>query len=121
METDDMWDYRDGEMGCKDGDGLGKYRQGRTANLRAYHCSGIMGMADNISGEDSGGRAQWRSCGTTEMDVAVEEMRDGNRRYVGQQRWLNELEERRWNGKILTGNDYQPEGVLLLQQLKRWG
>ena len=23
--TDEMWDDGDGEMGCKDGDGLGKY------------------------------------------------------------------------------------------------
>ena len=56
--TDDMWDNRDGEIGCKDGDGLGKYQQGTTANLRAYRRFGIIGMADNISGEDSGVRAQ---------------------------------------------------------------
>ena len=54
-KTDDMWDEKYGEMGCKDGDGLGNYQQGTTANLRAHRCSGIMGMADNISGEDSGG------------------------------------------------------------------
>ena len=53
--TDEMWDYGDGEMCCKDGDGLEKYRQGTTANLRVYRCSGIMGMEDKISGEDSGG------------------------------------------------------------------
>ena len=81
MDTavEDMWDNVDDKMGCKDGDGMGKYLQGMTANLRAYRCSGIMGMADNISGEASGGRAQWWRCRTTGMDTAVEEMRDGNR------------------------------------------
>ena len=34
--TDDMWDDGDGKMGCKDGDGLGKYQQVTTANLRVY-------------------------------------------------------------------------------------
>ena len=57
-ETVEMWDDGDGEMGCKDSDGLRKYRQGTTANLRAYRRSGIMGMADKISGEDSGGQAR---------------------------------------------------------------
>ena len=53
--TDEMWDNRDGEMVCKDRGGLGKYRQVTNDNLRAYHRSGIMGMADKISGEDSDG------------------------------------------------------------------
>ena len=44
-ETDDMWDNKDDEMGCKDVDRLGKYQQGTTANLREYCRSGIMGMA----------------------------------------------------------------------------
>ena len=79
-------------MGCKDGNGMGKYRQGMTANLRAYRRSGIMVMVDKISGVDSGGQALWRRCGTTGMDTTVEEMRDGNRRYLGQQRWRNGLE-----------------------------
>ena len=72
METDEMWDNGDGEMGCKDGDGLGKYLQGTTTNLRAYRHSGIMRMADTISGEDSIGQAWWRRCRTTGMDTAVE-------------------------------------------------
>ena len=33
---EEMWDDGDGEMGWENGDGLGKYRKGRTANLRAY-------------------------------------------------------------------------------------
>ena len=36
MAIDDMWDDGDGEMGCKDGDGLEKYQQVMTANLRVY-------------------------------------------------------------------------------------
>ena len=36
MATDEMWDERDGEMGWKDGNGMGKYRQVTTTNLRAY-------------------------------------------------------------------------------------
>ena len=82
-------------MGWKDGDGLSKYRQGMTINLRAYRCSGIKEMADKVSGEDSGGRAWWRRCGTAGIDTAVEEMRDGNRRDVGRRIWRNGLEERR--------------------------
>ena len=49
------------------------------------------------------------------MDTAAEEMQDGNRRDVERRRWRNGLE------KILTGNDYQPEGVLSLRQLRREG
>ena len=41
---DDMWDYGDGKIGCKDGDRLGKYRQGNTANLRAYRRSDNLGV-----------------------------------------------------------------------------
>ena len=39
----------------------------------------MIGMADKVIGEDRGGRAWWRRCGTTGMDMAAEEMRDGNR------------------------------------------
>ena len=113
--TDEMWDNGDGEMGCKDGDGLGKYQQGTTAHLRVYCRSGIMGMAEKISGEYSSGRSWCRICRTTGMDTAVEEMWEGNRIDVGQRRWLNGLEERRQIGKISTGDDYQSEGVLTLQ------
>ena len=79
-------------MGWKDSDGLGKYRHETTTNLRAYRRSEIMGMVDNISGEDSGELARWRRCGTTEMDTTAEEMRYGNRRDVGRWRWQNGLE-----------------------------
>ena len=76
---------------------------------------GIMGMADKVSGEDSGGRARWHKIRTTGMDMAAEEMRDGNRRYVGQWRWQNGLEGRRRIGKMSTGKNYQPEGVSSLR------
>ena len=55
---------------------------------------GIMVMTDKVSGKDRGRQAQWRRCGTTGMDKAVEEMRDSNRRDVGQQIWQNGLEGR---------------------------
>ena len=84
--TDEMWDYRDGKMGWKDSDGLGKYRQGTTTNLRLYSCSGIMGMAGKVSGENSGGKARWRRCGTTDMDTTMKEMRNVNRRDVGRRK-----------------------------------
>ena len=92
--TDDMWDGEDGEMGCKDVNGMGKYQHRTTDNLRAYCCSGIMGMAEKISSEDIGGQARWRRCGTTDMDTAVEEIWDGNIRGVVRRRWRNGLEER---------------------------
>ena len=38
----------------------------------------IIGMADKVSGEDSGGRAQWRILGKTGIDTATEEIWDGN-------------------------------------------
>ena len=73
--------------------------------MRAYICSEIMGMADKISGEDSGRQAWWQRYGITGMDTAVQIILDGNRRDVVQQRWQNGLEERQWTGKISTGND----------------
>ena len=69
-------------MGCKDGDGLGKYQQGKTTNMRAHHGSGIMRLADKVRSKDSGGQVRWHTCGTTGMDTAVEEMRDRNTRDV---------------------------------------
>ena len=51
----DMWDGVDGEMGCKDGDGLGKYQHGTNTNLMEYRCSRIMGVAENIRCKDSSG------------------------------------------------------------------
>ena len=92
--TEDIWDDGDGGMGCKDGDRLGKYQQGTTTNLRGYCRFGIMGMADKFSGEESGGRAQWRRFGITGIETAAEDTRDGNRRDVGQRRWQNGSEER---------------------------
>ena len=77
-------------------------------------CS-IVGMIDKVSSEDSGARARWQIYGTKGMDTAAEEMQHGNRRDVVRQRWRNGLEERRQTGQIFTGNDYQPEGVSLLQ------
>ena len=70
-------------MGWKDGNGLGKYRQVTTSNLRAYCRSGIMGMVDKISGEDSDVQALWRRCRTTDMDTVMEKMWGGNRIDVG--------------------------------------
>ena len=60
-------------------------------------------MTDKVRNEDSGGRARWRRCGTTGMDTAVEEMRYGKRRNVGQQKWRNGLDERRRTGKYQQG------------------
>ena len=59
--TDEMWDYRDGKMGWKDSDGLGKYRQGTTTNLRAYRPSDNLGVGamTDLNG-DSG--FVWRLC-----------------------------------------------------------
>ena len=74
-----------------------------------------MGMAEKIGGEDSGGKARWCICGTIGIDMAVEEMREVNIRYVGRRRWRNGLEERRQAGQISTGGNYQPEGVSPLQ------
>ena len=67
-----MWDDGDGEMGWKGGDRLGKYRQGTITNLRDYYCSGIIGMADRVGGEDSGRQELRRRCRTTEIDTAEE-------------------------------------------------
>ena len=53
--TDEMWDNGYGEMGWKDGDRQGKYRQEMTDNLWVYCQYGIMGRADRVSGEDIGG------------------------------------------------------------------
>ena len=39
----------------------------------------VKGMAYKVSGKDSGRRVWWRRCGTTEIDMVVEDMWDGNR------------------------------------------
>ena len=67
-----MWDNGDGKIVWKDGNGLGKYQQVTTTNLKAYCRSGIMGMADKVGGEDSGGRVWWQRYGTTGIDTAAE-------------------------------------------------
>ena len=41
--TEEMWDDGDGEMGSKNDNGLGKYRQGTTTKLRAYRRSYKLG------------------------------------------------------------------------------
>ena len=38
----------------------------------------MIGMAEKVSGEDSDRRVWWRICGTTRMDMAMEEMWYGN-------------------------------------------
>ena len=81
-----MWDDGYGKMDWKDSNGHGKYQQRTTTNLRKYRRSGIMGMADKVNGEYNSRRAWWRRCGTTEIDTAVEEIQDGNRRDVGRRR-----------------------------------
>ena len=47
-----MWDDRYGEMGWKDGDGLGKYQQVTTTNLRAYLLSNnlVVGVTADLHG-----------------------------------------------------------------------
>ena len=39
----------------------------------------IIGMSEKVSGKDSSGIAWWRTCGTTGIDTAAEEVWDGNR------------------------------------------
>ena len=39
----------------------------------------IIGMAYKVGGEYGIGRAWWRRCGTTGMNMAAEEIWDGNR------------------------------------------
>ena len=43
-ETEEMWDDGDCKMGWKDGNGLGKYQQGTTTNMRAYRRSNNLGV-----------------------------------------------------------------------------
>ena len=82
--------------------------------MEARRRYGITGMAEKVSGKDSGGKSRWWRCGKIGIDTAAEEIQDSNIRDVGLHRWQNGLEEQRRNGKILTGNDYQPEVVLFL-------
>ena len=51
-----MWDDGYGKMGWKDGDGMGKYLQGTTTNLRAYSCSDNLGVGAT---EDLHGDLGW--------------------------------------------------------------
>ena len=59
--TEDMWDDGDGEMDWKNGDGLGKYQQGTTTNLRAYRCSDKLGMGATTDLHINSG-CIWRLC-----------------------------------------------------------
>ena len=54
-----------------------QHRRGRITMEARFMC-GIIGTADEVGGEYSGGRARWRRCGTTGMYTAVEEMWNGN-------------------------------------------
>ena len=73
-----------------------------------------MGISDKAGGEEINGQARWHRYWKTGVDTAVEDMQDGNRRDVGRRRWRNMLEGQKRTGQILTGNYYQPKGVLLL-------
>ena len=42
--TEEMWDKGNGEIGWKNGDRMGKYKQGTTTKLRAYRHSANLGM-----------------------------------------------------------------------------
>ena len=44
MAIEEMWDDGYGEMGWKNGNRIGKYRQGTTTNLRAYLRSNKLGV-----------------------------------------------------------------------------
>ena len=59
--TEEMWDGGYGEMSWKNGDGMGKYQQGATTNLRAYRRSDNLGVGvtTDLHG-DSG--CIWRLC-----------------------------------------------------------
>ena len=59
--TEEMWYDGDGEMGQKNGDGLGKYQQGTTTNLRAYcHSDNLdVGATADLHGDFG---CIWRLC-----------------------------------------------------------
>ena len=42
--TEEMCDDGDGETGWKNGNGMGKYLQGTSTNLREYHCFDNLGV-----------------------------------------------------------------------------
>ena len=71
-------------------------------------------MAEKISGEDSGGRARWRRCGTTGMYTAAEEMRGRQHMIYGT------MEMAKWVGrtanglrKYRQGTTTEPRGVIV--------
>ena len=72
--------------------------------MEAWKRCGKVGISDKVGGEDSGGRARRRRCGTTGMNTAAEEIRDGNRIGVVRRRWRSGLEERQQSGQIFTRN-----------------
>ena len=56
-----MWDGGDGKMDWKNGDGLGKYQQGTTNNLRAYRRSDNLGVGATTDLHGNLG-CIWRLC-----------------------------------------------------------
>ena len=59
--TEEMWDDVDDEMGWKNGDGLGKYRQGTTTKLRVYRRSDNLCLGATTDLHGNLGRI-WRLC-----------------------------------------------------------
>ena len=59
--TEEMWDVGDGEMDWKNGNGLGKYRQVMTTNLRAYCLSNNLGVGATTDLHGDSG-CIWRLC-----------------------------------------------------------
>ena len=59
--TEDMWDDGYGEMGWNNGNGLGKYLQGTTTNLRAYRHSDNLGVGATMDLHVYSGFI-WRLC-----------------------------------------------------------
>ena len=60
-ETGDMWDNRYSEMSWKNGDGMGKYCQGKTTNLKAYCVSYNVGVGATADLQGRSG-CIWRLC-----------------------------------------------------------
>ena len=61
MATEEMWDNRYGEMGWKNGNGMGKYQQGTTTNLRAHRRSDKLGVRVKTELHGDSG-CIWRLC-----------------------------------------------------------
>ena len=61
MVTEEMWDDGDGEMGWKNDNGLGKYRQRSATNLRVYCRYDNLGMGVTTDLHANSG-CIWRLC-----------------------------------------------------------